>query len=152
MATTNEKVISILNDLVETCRDGEEGFHAAAEGIQDAELKALLEGYSEQRSQFAADLRGEVVRLGGDAENRGSLAGAVHRGWMNIRSAVTGKDEDAVISECERGEDMAVRSYQEALNQDLPDDVRMLIQNQYTQVKEAHDNIRALERSGSPQE
>ena len=60
---------------------------------------------------------------------------------------MTGEDENAVISECERGEDSAVSNYKDALNADLPADVRSIVERQYTQVKEAHDRIRALERA-----
>jgi uncharacterized protein (TIGR02284 family) len=70
----------------------------------------------------------------------------LHRGWINIKSAVTGEDEGAVISECERGEDSAVKSYEEALKNSLPADVRMIIETQFLQVKEAHDRIRSLEK------
>jgi uncharacterized protein (TIGR02284 family) len=73
----------------------------------------------------------------------------VHRGWINIKAAVTGKDEGAIISECERGEDVAKRNYQHALEQTLPSDVRLLIERQYMQVKDAHDHVRSLEKAHS---
>ena len=73
----------------------------------------------------------------------------VHRGWINIKSAVTGEDEAAVISECERGEDSAVEAYEEALETDLPNDVKVIVSRQFSQVKEAHDRIRSLERANA---
>jgi uncharacterized protein (TIGR02284 family) len=89
-----------------------------------------------------------VTRLGGDPENTGSVAATLHRGWINIKSAVTGADENAVIAECERGEDSAVSNYQDALNdQNLPADIRSIVERQYTQIKDAHDRVRALERA-----
>jgi uncharacterized protein (TIGR02284 family) len=147
MAIDNEDVISTLNNLIETCKDGQNGFQTAADGVKNSELKTLFPTYSQQRAQFAGELQGEVLRLGGDPEKTGSVAATLHRGWIDIKSAVTGEDENAVIAECERGEDSAVKNYQDAINAGLPGDVRSIVERQYTQVKEAHDRIRALERA-----
>ena len=147
MAVDNDDTISTLNNLIETCKDGQDGFRSAAGGVRNAELKTLFHAYSQQRAQFAAELQGEVRRLGGDPEKTGSTAAALHRGWIDIKGAVTGEDEGAIVSECERGEDSAVRNYEEALREDLPSDVRTIIERQFRQVKEAHDRIRSLERA-----
>ncbi|HYE66867.1 MAG TPA: PA2169 family four-helix-bundle protein [Pyrinomonadaceae bacterium] len=147
MAIDNDNVISTLNGLIETCKDGQEGFRQAAEGVDNSELKTLFNTYSQQRAQFAAELQNEVRRLGGDPEKTSSTAGALHRGWINIKSAVTGRDESSIIAECERGEDSAVSTYEDALKENLPADIQTLLQRQFGQVKEAHDRIRALERA-----
>ncbi|HKQ53671.1 MAG TPA: PA2169 family four-helix-bundle protein [Pyrinomonadaceae bacterium] len=145
----NDNVISTLNNLIETCKDGEQGFRTAADGVKRSDLRTLFLTYSQQRAQFAAELQAEVRHLGGDPEERGSVAASLHRGWINIKSTVTGEDEGAVISECERGEDSAVRNYQSALNEDLPANLRETVERQFAQVKEAHDRVRALERADS---
>ncbi len=149
MATDNDDVISTLNNLIETCKDGQNGFQTASEGVKNSELKTLFLGYSQQRAQFAGELQAEVRRLGGDPEDTGSVAASLHRGWIDIKSAVTGEDEGAVIAECERGEDSAVRNYKDALEQNLPENIRSIVQSQYTQVQEAHDRVRSLERASS---
>ena len=143
----NDDTISVLNNLIETCKDGQNGFQTAAEGVKNSELKTLFNKYSQQRAQFAAELQGEVRRLGGDPEKAGSVVATLHRGWINIKSAVTGEDESAVLAECERGEDSAVSNYQDALKANLPADVQSVVQRQFTQVKEAHDRIRSLEKA-----
>lgn len=147
MAPDNDEVISTLNNLIETCKDGQDGFRTAAEGIKNSQLTTLFNSYSQQRAQFAAELQSEVRRLGGEPEGTGSTAAVLHRGWINIKSAVTGEDEAAVISECERGEDAAVEAYEEALETDLPNDVKSIVSRQFSQVKEAHDRIRSLEKA-----
>lgn len=144
---SKDDVISVLNNLIETCRDGEKGFRAAAEGVESGELKELFEGYARQRASFAGELGDEVRRLGGDPERTGSIAAALHRGWIDIMAAVTGRDESAVIKECERGEDSAVANYSEALDADLPANVRSIVERQFAQIKSAHDRVRALERA-----
>ncbi|HEX7999905.1 MAG TPA: PA2169 family four-helix-bundle protein [Pyrinomonadaceae bacterium] len=147
MTIDNDNTISTLNNLIETCRDGQNGFQAASDGVNNSELKKLFLGYSQQRAQFVGDLQNEVRRLGGDPEQTGSIAASLHRGWMDIKAAVTGKDEGAIIAECERGEDSAVRNYKDALEQNLPENIRSLVQSQYAQVQEAHDRVRTLERA-----
>ena len=145
--TTNDNTISTLNNLIETCKDGENGFRTAAEGVKNTQLTTLFNTYSQQRAQFAAELQGEVRRLGGDPEKSGSVAATLHRGWIDIKSAVTGQDENAIIAECERGEDSAVSNYEDALRENLPANVAEIVQRQFGQVKEAHDRIRNLERA-----
>src|ERR1051325_8297684 len=148
MATDNDNAISTLNNLIETCKDGQNGFQAAADGVKNGDLKTLFHTYSQQRAQFAGELQTEVSRLGGDPEQTGSVAASLHRGWINIKSAVTGEDEAAVISECARGEDSAVRNYEAALaDEDPPADIRSIVERQFAQVREAHDRIRSLEKA-----
>ncbi|MDQ5838049.1 MAG: PA2169 family four-helix-bundle protein [Acidobacteriota bacterium] len=144
---SNDEVISTLNGLIETCRDGQNGFKAAAEGVQNSELKSLFYAYSQQRAQFVGQLQDEVRRLGGDPENTGSVAASLHRGWIDIKSAVTGGDDASIITECERGEDSAVKTYSDALGKDLPAGVRPVVERQFAAVREAHDQILALERA-----
>jgi len=112
MAISHEDIISALDELVATCRDGEEGFRAAAEAAQNAELPGLFLTYAQQRGDFRAELEEEIRRLGGSPSTRGSIAGSLHRGWMSVRSAVGGGSDDSVVAEAERGEDAAKRTYQ----------------------------------------
>jgi uncharacterized protein (TIGR02284 family) len=143
----NDEVISTLNNLIETCKDGQNGFTTAAEGVNRSDLKNLFMNYAQQRGEFARELQQEVRNLGGDPENGGSIAATLHRGWINVKSAVTGDDESAVIAECERGEDSAVSNYKDALEQSLPPKAQALVLRQYNEVKAAHDRIRSLERA-----
>ncbi len=143
---SNDEVVSTLNRLIETCRDGQEGFQAAAEGVRGAGMKELLYEYSRERASFAGELQDEVRRLGGDPERTGSLVASLHRGWMGLRAALEGGDDSAVLSECERGEDVALAEYRAALGVDLPASVRSAVERQFAQVKKAHDHIHGLAR------
>ena len=140
-----EQVVSTLNNLIETCRDGQEGFETAAERVSNEELKDLFHSYSRQRAGFAGELQDEVRRLGGDPEDKGSVTASLHRGWMNIKAAVTGGEEAAVLAECERGETAALSNYRAAFGVDLPANTRQTIERQFAEIKEAHDRIRKLE-------
>lgn len=147
--TETDQVISTLNELIETCKDGQQGFRTAADLVKDASLKSLFDGYSREREQFVTDLQAEVGRLGQKPERTGSTAGALHRGWINIKSMATGASEASIIAEAERGEDSAVRTYQDALNQNLPSQIRSIVQRQYAAAKAAHDRVRDLEKATS---
>jgi len=104
-----KKENTVLNNLIETLKDGQEGFKQAAEGISDPKLKSLFRDYSQQRSRFATALQSEARRHGEtEPETSSSATGALHRGWINLKSAITGGDEHAILAECERGEDSAV--------------------------------------------
>lgn len=141
-----KETISTINDLIETLKDGQEGFRQAAEAVEDPELKSLFNEYSLQRSRFAGELQSEALRLGeSKPEDSSSTAGAMHRTWINLKSAIAKRDNHAILAECERGEDSAVKEYEEAMeDEDLTAPVREIISRQYTEVKSAHDRVKQL--------
>jgi conserved hypothetical protein len=139
-----KETTSLLNDLIQTLRDGREGFKQAAEAVKDPQLKSLFTEYSQQRLRFATALQSQVQTLGQEPETSSSAAGALHRGWINLKSAVTGGDDHAILAECERGEDSAVEEYKKALDDDLSPSLYELVSRQYTDIKAAHDRIRNL--------
>ncbi len=141
----NTDIITILNELIETCKDGEQGFRAASDGVPNIELTSVFLTYSEQRAGFAAELLAEVRRIGGDP-GPGGAQGDLRRGWTGIKAAVEGKNEVAIISEAERSEDHAVQEYCEALKKNLPTAVQAIVENHYIHVRDAHEHVRALER------
>jgi len=140
----DDKTISTLNNLIETCKDGQEGFKQAAEGVERSDLKSLFYDLGQQRAKFAGELQALVRELGGDPETTSSTAGALHRGWINIKSYVTGKDEAGVLNEAERGEDIAKKAYKDALAENLPANVMTVVQTQANEVMTAHDKVRDL--------
>lgn len=141
--------IDILNDLVETCRDGENGFRTAASAVKDHHIKAMFERFARQREEMARELQEQVRRLGADPAQMGSPSAALHRGWMNIKSLVAANDDHAIVAEAERGEDVAKAAYQKALKQALPAGARELVEQQAAIVFTAHDEVRALEKTGA---
>jgi uncharacterized protein (TIGR02284 family) len=139
-----DDVISTLNNLIETSKDGEEGFRSCAQNVKNPTLKTFFEQKAERCREGAVQLQATVREMGGDPETGGSMAGAMHRFWVNIRGTISGMDDHAILDECERGEDSAKRAYEDALKEDLPGDARRVIENQYREVKTNHDRVKEL--------
>ena len=141
----NEKLILLLNGLIETCKDGEKGFREASEAITIGFYQILFQEYARRRSEFATQLQGEVRKLGGAPDRKGSVAGTLHRNWMNLRSAINLRDDDSILVECERGENAAVETYKDALKAKLPNDIRHLIQSQLDSIESTKKRIKVME-------
>jgi uncharacterized protein (TIGR02284 family) len=144
MPLKNAEVVSVLNDLIDTCNDGLEGFKTASESVKNPVAKTLFSSRLPNIQRGMAELKAEVRRLGGDPDKTGTVGGAIHRGWINLKAAVTGKDEDAIVAECERGEEHAAHVYEDALQKDLPLDTRAMVERQYRGVVENLERVRAL--------
>lgn len=134
-------------ELIETLEDGKNGYAQAADRLADSdqpELSATMRTYSEQRAGFAAELRGLAADYGDQIDESGSLTASLHRTWMSLKDSVTGSDPSAVLDVAEQGEDHAVSEYDKALKEDISAELRTVIDRQYTDIKAAHDAIRAL--------
>lgn len=139
----DEVTVKTLNSLIETLKDGQNGFKSAAADVKDMRVKSVFTELAHDRTRLAGELQSEVSRLGGEPEKTGSTSGAVHRGWINLKSALGG-GEKSILDEAERGEDVAVKSFETALQAKLPPDVAGVVRRQYDEVKKAHDKVRGL--------
>ncbi len=139
-----DDLIATLDDLIETSKDGEEGFRTCADNVKNPTLKVFFEQKAERCREGAAQLQAIVREMGGDPERSSSTSGALHRFWVNIRSTLSGRDDHAILDECERGEDVAQEAYEMALAQDLPGDVRLVVERQYREVTANHDRVKDL--------
>jgi uncharacterized protein (TIGR02284 family) len=138
---------AVLNHLIETCKDAERGFRHVAGHATDPVLKGFFLDIASQRAQFAADLLPHAQRLGGAAAHDGTTAGALHRTWIDLRSAISRGDPVAAIHEAERGEHFSRGVYQEALDGMLPPITRQLVEAQYAELHKTADRLRELEAS-----
>ena len=140
----NNEVIDTINTLIETSRDGDNGFTACAEDAKDASLRAYFT-ICATRCRESVNVLAELVKQhGGTPEASGSVLGSINRAWLNLRAAISSNSDLAVLEECERAEDLAMRTYRHALEQALPDDVRAVAQLQLNGVQENHDRVRAM--------
>ncbi len=133
-----------LNDLVETCKDGEYGFKTCAEHARSADLKQFFARRARDCSEAARELQDLVARLGGKPDTSGTASGAVHRGWIAVRGTLALNDDKAMLNECERSEDVAVARYRKALEKGLPSDVEAVVRRQFEGVQRNHDEVKRL--------
>ncbi|HEY4490648.1 MAG TPA: PA2169 family four-helix-bundle protein [Acidobacteriota bacterium] len=148
--TNSNKVISALNQLIETCKDGEKGFREASEAIHNGYFHILFKEYARRRGQFVSQLRTQVRFLGGEPERKGSVAGTLHRGWMNLRTALNKGKDELVIFECERGEEAAVHHYEQVLKLELPSETRSLLEEQLNEINATLRRVKAMEVPAIP--
>jgi uncharacterized protein (TIGR02284 family) len=148
MKTLSEKSRHVLNNLIEICKDGQHGFQTAADDAKDETLMELFRRYAAQRTAFIAELQERVRLLGGEPDKHGTVTGTLHRGWINLKAAISSNEPHAVLEECERGEDAAVKTYREALAEtELDAETRSVIQRQANEVQLAHDRVKQLRDS-----
>ena len=141
---SNEKNISLLNELIETSRDGVEGFKKCAEDAHDPQLKIYFQDRAKSCEEAVRTLSEKVREYGGEPDKSGTIKGALHRGWIDFRTALTDKDNLAVLEECERAEDIALAAYKDALKEEMPENLRSLITQQLEGVKRNHARVRQL--------
>lgn len=140
----NDEVIDTLNDLLESCRDGEYGFTASAEHAKSSDIKTLLQRRAGECRGAGFELQTLIRQLGGEVDEGGSISAALHRGWVSVRATLSGHSDQAMLDECERGEDAAVAHYRKALKQNLPTAIRSLIERQAQDAQRNHDQVKAL--------
>lgn len=137
-------VLDVLKDLVECCKDGEYGFRECAEQAKREDLKSTFLQRADDCRRGAQELNELVRQCGGTPEDGGSAMGAMHRGWVSIKSKLTTYDDKAILEEAERGEDNAKARYTKALQKNLPANVRSVVERQMQGVQRNHDQVKML--------
>ena len=138
----------VAKDLVETLKDGQEGFTSAADKIGDSERpewSTTLRRLAQQRATFAQEIVDMGHQYGDDVDESGTAAAALHRGWIALKDAVTGDDAGAVLGAAATGEDHAVSEYEKALEKDLSAGFREVVSRQHQAVVAARDEVKALQ-------
>lgn len=144
MAHNSSDYLPAVNDVIAVCKDAEEGFRGAANAVNDPTLKSLFEQCSSQRAAFASELSGAVTKLGLTPKDSSGVLGTIHHGWIALKGTLTGHSKHQILEETERGEDLSLSRYGDALKHDLPGELRSVLQTQFEQVQQAHNRIRSL--------
>lgn len=144
--STEKGPITLLNNLLEKNYDAEQGYKKAAEDIDSSMLKQFLIDHSKERYDFGHELKSEITKLGGKPEKGTSLLADLHQSWIDLRSAIAGNNDKAVIAECERGEKAALQDYEEVLSdENLPESAKDVVSKQYEKIKSALMKLENLE-------
>ncbi len=146
METTNDKLVEVLNDLIEINNDRIVGYGKAADETKsiDVDLQAIFRKMADESRKYKSELVAEVTKLGGEPTTGTTNSGKLYRVWMDTKAIFTGKDRQAILENCEFGEDAAQKAYKMALASDaeIPADTRQLITDQQSSLKTSHDLIK----------
>ena len=147
MANESERAIKLLNDLIATCYDAEEGYAKAAKGVHDHDLSGRLAALSGERGKFARRLSGVVLQLGGEPATDAHYGGILHSGWVDLETRIRPKDEHDILEDCRRGDQGTLKHYQHALDQDLPEEARITVERQRKQIESETASLSARHKS-----
>jgi uncharacterized protein (TIGR02284 family) len=146
MTTNNEKLISVLNDLVLINNDRVQGYMKAKDGTKDidVDLQAIFSKMADESRKYLGELKEEIGRLGGKSEDGTTNSGKIYRVWMDVKATFSGHDRQSVLEACEFGEDAAQKAYREALASDaeMNAETRQLITSQQESLRTSHDLIK----------
>lgn len=141
----HSSAISTLNTLIATTIDSITGYEDSAENIDNERFREIFRQRANERQQIVEQLRSEVRRLGGEPEDSGSFMGKTHQRFVDLKAAITGRDEKSIVNEVERGEDYLKEKWQAALQSgDLDGECHDLVERLYQQVKSGHDQMSQL--------
>ena len=146
----DKKAIDVLNKLIEINNDRIEGYETASKETKETELKTLFTELAQTSQECNGELIDEVTQLGGDPVEGTKTSGKFFRAWMDVKSALTGKDRKAILNSCEYGEDVAVNTYKKVLENntdDLTEDQLAMVEEQYGMIKADHDMVKSLRDS-----
>jgi uncharacterized protein (TIGR02284 family) len=150
MAATNEHAVKVINSLIETTLDSANGYREAAENADASQFKSMFSQRAEARRQLAQTLQQEVRSFGGEPETDQSVMGKLHNKFVDLKNALTGGSDKAVINEVERGEDVIKAKYETALrDEDLPASARETVSRAYASIKADHDEVSRLKHQMS---
>jgi uncharacterized protein (TIGR02284 family) len=142
--------VTVLNTLIGTLIDSIEGYQKSAADTANPTFAEKFNARAQERQQVLTKLQAAVARLGGQPEDESTTAGAAHRGWINLKEAVLGRDDEAIINEVERGEDYLKEKFEAAReNMDLGPEARAAVEEAWTSVKSGHDEMSALKHAVS---
>ena len=138
------QLVFTLNHLIEVGKDGELTCMNGARGVDNAEMRGILTGTAEACRNSVTELQALVSALGAVPRDRGTMAGMMHRGWMEVMHIIAPHNDDAVLQLCEREEEAARREYRSALTRDMPENIRSVLLRQYEGMQKYHERIHAM--------
>ena len=140
--------ITALNSLIATTIDSINGYQESADAVENPQFRELFQQLGRDRQQVLPKLQAEVARLGGNPEDDGTTLAAAHRAFVDLKSAITGRDDKAVINEVERGEDHIKEKFEAAIaDTEVSEQTRAAIREAYTSVRQGHDRVRDLKHA-----
>jgi uncharacterized protein (TIGR02284 family) len=145
---TNDHAVDVLNGLIKTTLDSVGGYREAAENADTSQFKSMFTQRASKRRELASELQRQVRALGGDPEDDQGIVGKAHNKFVDLKAALSGNDDKAVIDEVERGEDHIKEKFEDALeDNDLPAIAREAVARAYTSIKADHDEVSRIKHT-----
>lgn len=146
ISTTEKNYAEVLNDLLRINHDRIEGYKRAMDELEtdSGDLKTVFARMISQSEKYAMHLTAAISQLGEDTAKDTTLSGKIYRAWMDIKAGLSSNDRKSVLENCEGGEDAAQRAYKDAMDEDLTSELFDMIQTQQQELKNSHDEIKAL--------
>ncbi|RDK85479.1 ferritin-like domain-containing protein [Marinirhabdus gelatinilytica] len=142
----HENLVNNLQELLEKNIDAEEGYSKAMKDAKNNRLKSFLQHQAAKRSQFVTELNQEIRNLNETPKEKGSTTGSLHRTWIDIKSSLTGNDDEAVLEECIRGDKASVEEYEERLQENrFPQNIQQTLNNQLSEIRGTLSKVKSLE-------
>ncbi|GJG86517.1 hypothetical protein tb265_16980 [Gemmatimonadetes bacterium T265] len=141
MASQDSGAVDALNELLTGSRDGAQNYRDAAESVRRADIKAALGEFANETATQAAEFEAEIRRLGADPESGGKFEAKARRALQNVKSAVSGQDDSATLSEVESGLDQAERNYALALREALAPETRAVVERNWAVIQRHHNQV-----------
>lgn len=146
----SEKVADKLNDLLEKNYDAEKGYQFAEENVKDPDLKAFFKDRVKERYDFGHELKAEIRNFGQKPDKGSSVKGDIHRSWMNLKTAFSSNEEEAILEEAVRGEKAAIDDYNSAIEEaNIPPSTENILLKQRNAIEKSLEQLKALERKES---
>ena len=137
--------INILKTLTSTLNDSVNGYRDAADHAEGSQFQQIFRDNAAERERVAGELAGDVRRLGGTPDEDGTMLGKTHQAFLDLKAAVMGRDDKAIINEVERGEDYLKEKFEAALADDkLTPESREIVERAFQSVRTGHDQISQL--------
>lgn len=141
-------VTAALNTLIGTLIDSVNGYQKAAADTDNTRYAEMFNARAQERQAAITKLQAAVARLGGNPEDDGTTAGAIHRGWINLKEAVLGRDDEAIVNSVESGEDYLKEKFETVMkHKDLPAEARAAVEEAWQSVKAGHDQMSQLKHA-----
>jgi len=146
MSTYTEEIGNRLNDLLKKTYDAEKGFKKAAENIDNSALKTYFKQKAQERYDFGHELKSELKTFNQDIDKGGSVTGAAHRTWMDVKALFSSENEESMLEEAIRGEKSAINEYSQVINEtSLPSSTKSILESQKNKIQNGLSRIKTLE-------
>lgn len=147
MNISNESMTEVLNRMLRTCYDSQQGYKAAAEHISSSIISKLLNDYSVQRGRYANELIDEILKYCGAPVAADGIVQNVKRGWQNLTDVLNKKDVNAIIHECRKGDEAAMDQYEQILAENLPPMTKSMLMKHYEGMRQSVSRLKVLQKT-----